>query len=133
MKYALLYNESKQHFDRRKDPAFMGAWMAYIESLRAAGVFVSGAGLESPETATTVGGIQIGHINDGKAAEQFFGLGKRAVMNLALAVAGVGRAESRRWLLCGRGSSGVVASCRFKIAVNHSLLGERANQQHKTH
>src|SRR5215472_13894478 len=70
MKYALLYIESKSQFDRRNDPAFMGAWVAYIESLRAAGIHVAGAGLESPETATTVS-VRDGkrRVHDGPYAE----------------------------------------------------------------
>lgn len=54
MKYALLINEAPEHFERRKDPAGRAAGMAYGEALRAAGVFVGGAGLEPPQTATTV-------------------------------------------------------------------------------
>jgi hypothetical protein len=70
MKYALLYIESKPQFDRLNDPAFMGAWVAYIESLRAAGIFVAGAGLQPPETATTVS-VREGkrQVQDGPYAE----------------------------------------------------------------
>ena len=54
MQYALLIRETQEYFDRRKDAAFMGAWAAYGEALRAAGVFAGGAGLLPPQTATTV-------------------------------------------------------------------------------
>src|SRR5215472_10791756 len=60
MKYALLVHAPQQDFDRPKDPAMMAAGRAYGEALQAAGVFVGGAGLESPQTATTVS------VRDGK-------------------------------------------------------------------
>ena len=60
MKYALLVHASQQQFDRPKDPAAMAAGRAYGEALQAAGVFIGGAGLESPQTATTVS------VRDGK-------------------------------------------------------------------
>jgi hypothetical protein len=53
MKYALLVYQSQESFDRR-DAAMMAAGRAYGEALQAAGVFIGGAGLESPQTATTV-------------------------------------------------------------------------------
>jgi len=53
MKYALLVYQSQEAFDRR-DSAAMAAGRAYGEALQAAGVFVGGAGLESPRSATTV-------------------------------------------------------------------------------
>lgn len=64
MKYALLVHESQEFFDRRRDPALMAAGQAYGEALQAAGVLVGGAGLESPETATTV------KVRDGKRIVQ---------------------------------------------------------------
>ena len=60
MKYALLVHAPQQQFDRPKDPAAMAAGRAYGEALQAAGVFIGGAGLESPQTATTVS------VRDGK-------------------------------------------------------------------
>jgi len=70
MKYALLVHESQEYFDCRKDAAFIAAGMAYGEALRAAGVFVGGAGLQSPQTATTVT-VRDGkrHVHDGPYAE----------------------------------------------------------------
>jgi hypothetical protein len=70
MKYALLVYESQESFDRRKDSTSIAAGRAYGEALQAAGVFVGGAGLESPETATTVS-LRDGkrHVHDGPYAE----------------------------------------------------------------
>ena len=70
MKYALLIHESQEFYDRRKDDAFRAAGMAYGEALQAAGVLVGGAGLESPQTATTVS-VRDGkrQVHDGPYAE----------------------------------------------------------------
>jgi hypothetical protein len=70
MKYALLIHESQEYFDRPKDAASFAAGRAYGEALQAAGVFVGGAGLESPQTATTVS-VRDGkrHVHDGPYAE----------------------------------------------------------------
>jgi len=70
MKYALLVHGSQEYFDRGKDAAYIAAGMAYGEALRAAGVFVGGAGLRSPQTATTVS-VRDGkrHVHDGPYAE----------------------------------------------------------------
>jgi hypothetical protein len=54
MKYALLVHQSQEHFDHRDDKAALAAGKAYGEALQAAGIFVAGAGLDSPRTATTV-------------------------------------------------------------------------------
>jgi hypothetical protein len=54
MKYALLVHESQEYFDSRKTDGSIAAGRAYGEALQAAGIFVGGAGLESPEAATTV-------------------------------------------------------------------------------
>jgi hypothetical protein len=60
MKYALLVFQSQECFDKRNDAEAIAAGRAYGEALQAAGVFVGGAGLESPRVATTV------TIRDGK-------------------------------------------------------------------
>ena len=60
MKYALLVHESQEYFARRKEAGSIAAGRAYGEALQAAGVFVGGAGLESPQAATTVS------VRDGK-------------------------------------------------------------------
>jgi hypothetical protein len=54
MKYALLVHQSQEHFDRRNDKAAVAAGRAYGEALQAAGIFIGGAGLDSPQNATTV-------------------------------------------------------------------------------
>lgn len=57
MNYTLLIYETPADFSARQDPerqqAYWAAWPPYAQALRDAGVFVSGAGLEPPETATT--------------------------------------------------------------------------------
>jgi hypothetical protein len=70
MKYALLVHQSQERFDRRDDAAAMAAGKAYGEALQAAGVFVAGAGLGSPQTATTVS-VRDGkrQVHDGPYAE----------------------------------------------------------------
>jgi hypothetical protein len=69
MKYALLVHQSQEHFEKR-DAAAMAAGRAYGEALQAAGVFVGGAGLESPQATTTVS-IRDGkrQVHDGPYAE----------------------------------------------------------------
>jgi hypothetical protein len=69
MKYALLVYQSQESFERR-DSAAMAAGRAYGEALQAAGIFVGGAGLESPQAATTVS-VRDGkrQVHDGPYAE----------------------------------------------------------------
>jgi hypothetical protein len=57
MKYAVLAYESPSAFNNRSGEdkaAYWGAWRAYAETLRNAGVMAGGSGLEPPSTATTV-------------------------------------------------------------------------------
>jgi hypothetical protein len=58
MKYVLLAHVNREAVDQFKDEnakaAARAAGMAYGQALRATGVFVAGAGLEPPETATVV-------------------------------------------------------------------------------
>ena len=70
MKYALLVHQSQEYFDRRDNAAAIGAGKAYGEALQAAGILVGGAGLESPQTATTVS-VRNGtrQVHDGPYAE----------------------------------------------------------------
>ena len=70
MKYALLVHQPQEHFDHRDDKAALAAGRAYGEALQAAGVFVAGAGLDSPRNATTVT-VRDGkrHVQDGPYAE----------------------------------------------------------------
>ncbi len=70
MKYALFVYEPQEAFDKPKDPAAMAAGRAFGEALMAAGVFVGGAGLESPRSATTVTVLDgKRHVQDGPYAE----------------------------------------------------------------
>ena len=70
MKYALLVHQPQEIFERRDDKAAIAAGRAYGEALQAAGIFVGGAGLDSPRTATTVT-VRDGkrHVHDGPFAE----------------------------------------------------------------
>jgi len=74
MKYALLVHVNKETVDQFKNvsakAAAAAAGRAYGEALRAAGIFVAGAGLESPLTATLVS-VRDGkrQVHDGPYAE----------------------------------------------------------------
>ncbi|MGA7121393.1 MAG: YciI family protein [Polyangiaceae bacterium] len=58
MQYTLMFYLGRDEFDARTDPAmkdaFWGAFLPYARALFNAGIVVGGAGLEPPETATTV-------------------------------------------------------------------------------
>lgn len=57
MQYLLAIYESPEAFDARTNEdcaAYMGAWQAYGDALRNAGVMAGGKGLQAPSTATTV-------------------------------------------------------------------------------
>jgi hypothetical protein len=58
MQYMLIFRETSAEFGRHDDPAaapaYFGAWNAYVGAIGAAGVVVSGNGLQPPRTATTV-------------------------------------------------------------------------------
>lgn len=74
MQYTLLFVEPAEEFAKRDNPelapAYWGAWGAYIQTIEAAGIIVSGAGLQPPATATTVR-VREGkrHVHDGPYAE----------------------------------------------------------------
>lgn len=70
MKYALLVHQPQEQFENRSDAAALAAGRAYGEALMAAGIFVGGAGLESPSNATTVS-VREGkrQVQDGPYAE----------------------------------------------------------------
>src|SRR5262245_58406776 len=84
MKYALLVHATQDKFERRNDYGRSGAGSAYGESLQAAGIFVGGAGLESPKTATTVS-VRDGkrQVHDGPYAETKEFLAGFAVIDVA--------------------------------------------------
>lgn len=58
MNYTLVIFETADDFAARKDPVRQQAYWSrlppYLKALRDAGVFVGGAGLQPPETATTM-------------------------------------------------------------------------------
>ncbi len=57
MKYAILIYESPEAFDARTgedQAAYWGAWQAYSEALKHAGLHAGGTGLEPPLTGTTI-------------------------------------------------------------------------------
>ncbi len=60
MNYSILIYETAADFaarndsDPKKREAYWAAWPVYAQALREAGVFVGGAGLQLPETATTL-------------------------------------------------------------------------------
>lgn len=58
MHYTLLFYESPEDFSLRTDPeqkqAYWSAWPLYVKALYDAGIVVSSAGLQSPDTATTL-------------------------------------------------------------------------------
>jgi Uncharacterized protein conserved in bacteria len=60
MNYTILIYETAADFAARNDPdpeqreAYWSAWPPYAQALREAGVFAGGAGLEPPDTATTL-------------------------------------------------------------------------------
>ncbi len=74
MNYTLLIYERPADFADRTDPeqqqALWASWAPYTQALREAGVFVGGAGLRPPETATTLklrGGQRL--VQDGPYAD----------------------------------------------------------------
>jgi hypothetical protein len=82
MNYTLLMYESTEDFAKRIDPihkeAYVASWTHYVTAMIDSGIVVSTAGLQSPETATTLsrrGGellVQDGPITETK--EQIGGL-----------------------------------------------------------
>ena len=58
MQYTLMFYMSSSEFSDRTDPnrkaAFWGAFLPYMQAVKDAGVFKGGAGLEPPDSATTV-------------------------------------------------------------------------------
>jgi hypothetical protein len=85
MKYALLFHEKTEHFARRQEPRFMDAWGAYVDTIRAGGVFVTGSGLQPPETATMVS-VRNGKrsVHDGPYAETKEFLGGLVIIDVPI-------------------------------------------------
>lgn len=58
MQYSILAMESDADYAARIDPAkaddYWASWASYVAAIHESGIFLSGAGLQPPETATTV-------------------------------------------------------------------------------
>src|SRR5579871_3295754 len=83
MKYILLVHLPKDSLEAPRDPAAAAAGRAYGAALQAAGVFVAGVGLGSPENGTTVS-VRDGkrQVQDGPYAESKEFLGGFAVIDV---------------------------------------------------
>lgn len=70
MKFALLAYQPAQALEQRDPATALAAGLAYVEALRAAGVFVAGAGLDAPSSTATVS-VRDGQrtVQDGPFAE----------------------------------------------------------------
>lgn len=74
MQYAIIVYETQEELNKRNDPkqaeGYWGSYFAYSKALGEAGVARGGAGLQSPDTATTVM-LKNGkkHVQDGPYAE----------------------------------------------------------------
>lgn len=70
MQYALIIYEGEDDFQARSDPARQAAywqgWTAYSEAVKSAGILRGGAGLQGPDTGTT---LRNGHVQDGPYAD----------------------------------------------------------------
>jgi hypothetical protein len=87
MNYAILIYEGDEGFRLRTDtvdgPAYWAAWPAYSKALQDAGVFVDGAGLELPQTATTLRVVDgKRQVQDGPFAETKEQLGGFYIINV---------------------------------------------------
>lgn len=74
MKFSILIHETAEVFAQRDDPArrrtLYAPIGAYLQALREAGVFVGGAGLEAPPTATVLSANGNGwQVQDGPFAD----------------------------------------------------------------
>ena len=98
MQYAVLFYETDADFSRRDDPAYWGAWGAYVQAIQDSGIVVAGAGLQPPATATTIR-LRDGkrHVQDGPFAdskEQLAGFFIVEVADLDAALEWAARAPS---------------------------------------
>jgi hypothetical protein len=74
MHYSLLFYQTPEVFVARDDPekrkAFHAAFVPYMKAMRDAGIVVAGAGLEKPETASSIRLGNGGHrVQDGPFAD----------------------------------------------------------------
>jgi hypothetical protein len=87
MNYTLLFYLTPDEFSARKDPvrreAFWASFMPYMKAVKDAGIFVSGAGLDVPETASTISIIDSRTVvQDGPYADTKEQLGGLFVINV---------------------------------------------------
>jgi hypothetical protein len=87
MLYAALFFEHPTDMGKRNDPAqagsYWGAWMAYVDALRTAGVSVGGQGLQPPETATVLRGAgATRQVQDGPFADSKEQLGGFMILDV---------------------------------------------------
>ena len=68
MDYMLMFYETTAQFEERRDrvasQSYWAGWMAYVQAMHQSGVVKSGAGLQGPDTGTTV------RVVDGKRSVQ---------------------------------------------------------------
>lgn len=88
MNYTFLFYQSPAEFAARTDPAkrdkFWASFMPYMKALQDAGIVVAGAGLEPPETGTTMrlGADGQRHVQDGPYADTKEQLGGLFIINV---------------------------------------------------
>jgi hypothetical protein len=88
MNYTLLFYQSPTEFAARTDPAkrdkFWASFMPYMKALQDAGIIVAGAGLEPPETGTTMrlGADGQRYVQDGPYADTKEQLGGLFIINV---------------------------------------------------
>jgi hypothetical protein len=88
MNFTMLLYETEAGFARRTDPdpekreAYWAAWPLYVQALHEAGVYVAGAGLQPPETATTVTIGDKRRVQDGPYADTREQLGGYFAINV---------------------------------------------------
>ena len=90
MNFSMLIYESPAAFALRSEPdaarreAYMSAWPRYTKALQDAGVFVTGSGLQLPDTATTLTLLENGEhrVQDGPYADTKEHLGGFYIINV---------------------------------------------------
>jgi hypothetical protein len=88
MQYTIMIHETEASFAARTDPALQeadwGGTMRYLQSLKDAGIFVGGAGLQPPHTATVLrydaDGAPV--VQDGPTAETKESIGGYLIVDL---------------------------------------------------
>ena len=87
MEYTLMFGLSPEEFEARSHPDkqkdFYAAFMPYMKAIHEAGIFVSGAGLQPPSSATTLrlrNGERL--VQDGPFADTKEQLGGFVVINV---------------------------------------------------